>query len=439
MKKIERMKELINTLNNASNAYYNQSPIMSDYEWDKLYDELATLEYATEIVLADSPTHNVGYSVADELKEVAHNHPMLSLDKTKSVDELIEFIGNMDCFLSVKADGLTTSLHYINGKLIGAETRGDGVRGTECLQNVLTMKNVPKDLKEKLSEYCYISVAYIEKKQISRYDGTVKYLFKFNDEQCVESVVMSYHHGHTICISTQVGCKMGCKFCATGKQGFTRNLTAGEMIAQIESAQKDLNIRISNIVLMGMGEPLDNYDNVMKFLDLVSSDDGLNIGKRHITLSTCGIVPRIYDLADRKLQITLSVSLHAPTDKMRSATMPINDAYNIDELMKAIKYYIDKTNRRVSFEYAMIDGVNDSDEAANILGNLIKGMLCHVNLIPVNDVTGNDYRKSNKERLISFTNVLAKYGITATVRRTLGSDIDASCGQLKGKHKKGGK
>lgn len=300
------------------------------------------------------------------------------------------------------------------------------------------MNNIPKDLRSKLSEYYYISVVNIEKKQVSSYDNTVKYLFKFGDGECVESVVMSYHHGYTICISTQVGCKMGCKFCATGMQGFTRNLTPGEMLCQIETAQKDLGIRISNIVLMGMGEPLDNFDNVVRFIHLVSSEKGLNIGKRHITLSTSGVVPKIYKLADLEMQITLSVSLHAPNDLMRSATMPINDAYDIESLMEAVRYYIDKTHRRVSFEYAMIDGVNDSDSCANELGKLIKGMLVHVNLIPVNSVKGSDYRKSNKERLISFTNILNSYGISATVRRTLGSDIDASCGQLKGKYKEGG-
>jgi 23S rRNA (adenine2503-C2)-methyltransferase len=296
------------------------------------------------------------------------------------------------------------------------------------------MRNLPKDLITKLSQYCYISVANIEKKQVSMYDSTVKYLFSFRDEKCVESVVMSYHHGYTICISTQVGCKMGCTFCATGKQGFTRNLSAGEMLSQIESAQRDLGIRISNIVLMGMGEPLDNYDNVLRFINLVSSEKGLNIGKRHITLSTCGVVPKIYSLADERLQITLSVSLHAPNDELRSKTMPINNAYNIGDLIKAIRYYIDKTGRRVSFEYAMIDGVNDSDDCANQLGRLIRGMLCHVNLIPVNSVKGTSYRKSNKDRLNSFIEILSKYGVTATIRRTLGSDIDASCGQLKGKY-----
>lgn len=300
------------------------------------------------------------------------------------------------------------------------------------------MNNIPKDLRSKLSEYYYISVVNIEKKQVSSYDNTVKYLFKFGDGECVESVVMSYHHGYTICISTQVGCKMGCKFCATGMQGFTRNLTPGEILCQIETAQKDLGIRISNIVLMGMGEPLDNFDNVVRFIHLVSSEKGLNIGKRHITLSTSGVVPKIYKLADLEMQITLSVSLHAPNDLMRSATMPINDAYDIESLMEAVRYYIDKTHRRVSFEYAMIDGVNDSDSCAKELGKLIKGMLAHVNLIPVNSVKGSDYRKSNKERLISFTNILNSYGISATVRRTLGSDIDASCGQLKGKYKEGG-
>ena len=297
------------------------------------------------------------------------------------------------------------------------------------------MRNLPANLITKLPQYCYISVATIEKKLISRYDKTVKYLFSFNDGECVESVVMKYHHGYTICISTQVGCRMGCTFCATGQQGLTRVLTSGEMLAQIETAQRDLGVRISNVVLMGMGEPLDNFSNVVKFLQLVSMENGLNIGGRHITLSTCGVVPNIYKLADMGFQLTLSISLHAPDDEIRSRTMPINKAYNIEELMAAVRYYIKKTSRRVSFEYAMIDGVNDTDECANKLGRLIQGMLCHVNLIPVNSVKGTSYRKSNGDRLRKFTENLAKYGITATVRRTLGSDIDASCGQLKGKYR----
>lgn len=300
------------------------------------------------------------------------------------------------------------------------------------------MTNIPKNLIGFLEDNCYISCAKIERKLESKLDETVKYLFSFNDLECVESVVMKYHHGYSICISTQVGCKMGCTFCATGMSGFSRNLTASEMIAQIESAQNDLNIRISNVVLMGMGEPLDNFNNVQRFLNIVSSENSLNIGMRHITLSTCGVVPKIYELADMKLQLTLSVSLHAPTDDIRSQTMPINKAYNIDELLKACRYYIEKTNRRISFEYAMIDGVNDSDECAEILANKLRGMLCHVNLIPVNSVKGTGYVKSKIQRQQSFVDILSKKGVTATVRRTLGSDINASCGQLKRTIKEGG-
>lgn len=300
------------------------------------------------------------------------------------------------------------------------------------------MTNIPKQLIAFLEENCYISVAKVERKLVSKLDDTVKYLFSFNDLECVESVVMKYHHGYSICISTQVGCKMGCTFCATGKSGYSRDLTASEMLAQIESAQRDLGIRISNIVLMGMGEPLDNYDNVVRFLRLVSSENSLNIGMRHITLSTCGVVPKIYELADLVLQLTLSVSLHAPVDEIRSSTMPINKAYNISELLKACRYYIDKTNRRISFEYAMIDSVNDTDECAKILSQKLCGMLCHVNLIPVNAVKGTGYVKSKLERQQAFIDILSQKGVTATVRRTLGSDINASCGQLKRNYKEGG-
>lgn len=300
------------------------------------------------------------------------------------------------------------------------------------------MTNIPKKLQQFLSENCYICTASIERKLVSKLDGTVKYLFSFDDGECVESVVMKYHHGYSICVSTQVGCKMGCTFCATGKSGYSRNLTASEVLAQIESAQKDLNIRISNIVLMGMGEPLDNYDNVVRFLKLVSDENTLNIGMRHITLSTCGVVPKIYELADLGLQLTLSVSLHAPDDEIRSSTMPINNAYNIDTLLKACRYYIKKTNRRISFEYAMIDSVNDTDACATLLAKKLKGMLCHVNLIPVNSVKGTDYVKSKIERQQSFVDILSRNGVTATVRRTLGSDINASCGQLKRNFKEGG-
>ena len=295
------------------------------------------------------------------------------------------------------------------------------------------MTDLSKELRNKLSNIYYISVANIEKKLVSSYDETVKYLFKFNDGEFVESVVMKYRHGYTICISTQVGCKMGCTFCATGRSGFSRNLQASEMLSQIQAAQKDLEIRISNIVLMGMGEPLDNYDNVVRFLRIVSSEESLNIGMRHISLSTCGLVNRIYDLEKEQLPLTLSVSLHAPNNKVRSRTMPINKRFPIEELLKACRFYAESTGRRISFEYAMIDGVNDSDECARELAKRLKGMLCHVNLIPVNSVDGTGYMKSKIERQKAFINILASYGITATVRRTLGSDINASCGQLRGK------
>ena len=293
------------------------------------------------------------------------------------------------------------------------------------------MTNISKDLRNNLSNIYYISVANIEKKLVSVYDKTVKYLFSFNDGDMIESVVMNYHHGYTICISTQVGCKMGCSFCATGQSGFLRDLKPSEMLAQIHSAQKDLGIRISNIVLMGMGEPLDNYDNVIKFLKLVSSEDNINIGMRHISLSTCGLVDKIYKLEEENFQLTLSISLHAPNDEIRSRTMPVNKRYNISELLTACRHYAKTTGRRISFEYAMIEGVNDSDECAKELAKKLKGMLCHVNLIPVNSVKGTGYKKSSVERQQAFIKILGRYGITATVRRTLGSDINASCGQLK--------
>ena len=263
------------------------------------------------------------------------------------------------------------------------------------------------------------------------YDDTVKYLYRLNDGELIESVVMKYKYGYTICVSSQVGCKMGCKFCASGIAGFIRNLTPSEILSQIYKAQKDLGIRISHIVMMGVGEPLDNYDNIIKFLSLVSDENGINIGMRNISLSTCGVVTGIYKLMEEKLQLTLSISLHAPNDEIRSRTMPVNDRWNIDELLNACKDYIKVTNRRISFEYAMISGVNDSDECARELASKLKGMLCHVNLIPVNSVKERSYRKSSKDRMEAFIRILAKYGINATVRRTLGSDINASCGQLR--------
>lgn len=297
------------------------------------------------------------------------------------------------------------------------------------------MSDQSKAFRQELSKKYYIANAVIEKRLKSKIDDTIKYLFRLNDGEYVESVLMDYHHGHTICISTQVGCKMNCAFCATGKSGFSRNLTTSEMLAQIQSAQNDIGIRISNVVMMGMGEPLDNYSNVLRFLELVSSDDGMNIGMRHISLSTCGIVDKIYDLAEKKLQLTLSVSLHAPNDEIRSKTMPVNYKWGIEELMKACRYYTGMTGRRISFEYAMISGVNDSDGCARELVGRLSGILSHVNLIPVNDVSGAGFKKSSPDRLQKFSRILSNKGITVTVRRTLGSDINASCGQLRRRYK----
>lgn len=297
------------------------------------------------------------------------------------------------------------------------------------------MLNLSKDLRQKLKENYYISCSAIEKKLISCYDSTVKYLFSLNDGEYVEAVLMSYHHGYSACISTQAGCKMGCTFCATGQGGFRRNLTAGEMLSQLQAMEKDRGVRISNVVLMGMGEPLDNFDNVVRFLRLVSSADGMNIGMRHLALSSCGLADKIRQLAELKLQITLSISLHAPNDEIRNRTMPVNKRFPIDELLSACREYIEKTGRRITFEYAMIDGVNDSIDCARQLASRLRGMLCHINLIPVNEVDKTGYKKSGKKSLNAFCAYLNNHGITATIRRTLGSDINASCGQLRGKAK----
>jgi len=299
------------------------------------------------------------------------------------------------------------------------------------------MTNLPAKLRDFLKADACLAKAEIIRTRRSKLDPTVKYLYELSDGEYVEGVLMRYHHGLSICISTQVGCKMGCTFCATGKSGFSRSLTASEMVAQIRSAERDAGERISNVVLMGMGEPFDNYDNVIRFLKLVSSEDSLNIGMRHLTISTCGVVPRIYDFADLQLQCGLSVSLHAPDDEARSRTMPINRRYPVFELMEACRYYIKKTNRRITFEYAMISGENDSDDHARRLASLLHGMLCHVNLIPVNNVTGAGYQKSSIKRQNAFVDILSAAGVNATVRRTLGSDIEASCGQLKRNFTKG--
>lgn len=304
----------------------------------------------------------------------------------------------------------------------------------KCVTSFGEMTNISKDLIVKLNDNFTILSCSIEKKLVSRYDNTVKYLYSLPDGEYLECVVMDYKYGHTICVSTQVGCKMGCAFCASGIGGFKRQLTPSEILSQIYTAQKDLGIRISRIVLMGMGEPLDNFDNVMRFLELVSDEKGLNIGMRHISLSTSGIVPRIYDLLDRRLQLTLSVSLHAPNDAIRSKIMPVNKSWGVEELLDACRVYADETSRRISFEYAMMKGVNDTPECAKELCKRLKGILCHVNLIPANEVPEKGHSRSDDNSINEFKTILEKSGLAVTVRRTLGSDINASCGQLRREH-----
>ncbi len=306
---------------------------------------------------------------------------------------------------------------------------------SECVTAFDDMTNVSKALRQKLNDSFVIFGAAIEKKLVSEYDDTVKYLFRLHDGEFVESVLMKYKYGYSVCVSTQVGCRMGCKFCASTLDGVVRSLNASEILAQIYAAQRDNNIKISHVVLMGMGEPLDNFDNVMRFLELITDERGQNMSMRHISLSTCGIVPKIYELMEKDLQLTLSISLHAPTDEIRSSMMPVNKKWNVDTLLSACREYGDKTRRRISFEYAMVSGVNDSDECARILAKKLKGILCHINLIPVNEVKETGCVRSSKERIASFSSVLEKSGFTVTVRRELGSDINASCGQLRRKNK----
>ena len=296
------------------------------------------------------------------------------------------------------------------------------------------MTNLSKPLRQRLSETFDLTPPEVVRKQVSRADGTVKYLWRLSDGNCVETVLMQYHHGNTVCISSEVGCAMGCAFCASTLGGLVRRLTPGEMVDQVRFAGLDSGLPISNIVLMGIGEPLDNYDNVLKFLRLVNDPRGLNIGMRHISLSTCGLVPRIRQLAEENLQLTLSASLHAPTDAVRSQIMPVNKAYPVAALLDACRDYCRKTSRRISFEYAMIRGVNDTPEMAEKLAQLLEGLLAHVNLIPLNDVAESPLKPSTRAAVAAFQKKLEERGIPATVRRTLGGDIDASCGQLRRKY-----
>ena len=292
------------------------------------------------------------------------------------------------------------------------------------------MTDISVQLRQYMKEKFCINGLFVQKKLESSIDNTVKYLYRLPDGNFVETVLMEYSYGHSICVSTQVGCKMGCRFCASAIAGFVRSLEPSEILMQIYQTEKDAGIRVSGIVLMGIGEPLDNFENVTKFLRLISDSGGNDLSLRHVSLSTCGIVPRIYELADMKLQLTLSVSLHCPDDKGRSEIMPVNKKYNITQLMEACRYYIKTTGRRITFEYAVIDDVNSSEEDAAKLAALLRGINCHVNLIPVNKVKERSYR-TTRSAAAAFAKRLEKKGINATVRRTLGSDIEAACGQLR--------
>lgn len=299
------------------------------------------------------------------------------------------------------------------------------------MEDIDKMTNLSQKYKNKLKEVSYADNMEILKVLESKLDGTRKYLMALRDGNVIESVMMKYKHGNTVCVSTQVGCKMGCGFCASTIDGVIRNLTSGEIVGQVLSIQKDINERVSNIVLMGSGEPLDNYEEVIKFLSIINDPSGLNIGMRNITLSTCGIVPKIIELAEKNLQITLAISLHAPNDELRNKIMPINKVYNIKKLLDTCEKYIKKTNRRITFEYSLIRGVNDKLENAVELSQKLKGMLCHVNIIPLNEVDEMELKGSTRKKAFEFQKILKRNGIDATVRREMGSDIDAACGQLR--------
>lgn len=301
------------------------------------------------------------------------------------------------------------------------------------------MNNIPQGTREKLQSNFYIGIPELIEEYISKINDTRKYLYELNDGNFIECVVMKYKHGNSICISTQVGCKMGCKFCASTIGGMIRNLTPGEMLSQIMKSQELIGERISNVVLMGSGEPFDNFENVIKFLGIVNSENGLNIGQRHITISTCGIVPKIKEFADIDLQTTLAISLHASTDEIRIKSMPIANKYSIAEIIDACKYYINKTKRRITFEYALVANLNDSTQDAEKLSVLLEGMLCHVNLIPVNEIEENELKRSSNDSVARFKNILEKNNIQTTIRREMGLDINAACGQLRRSYIKGNK
>jgi 23S rRNA (adenine2503-C2)-methyltransferase len=293
------------------------------------------------------------------------------------------------------------------------------------------MSDLSKSLRQELAKIAYIGNLKIKEKLVSKIDGTRKYLFELEDGNIIESVLMEYNHGKTACLTSQIGCRMGCKFCASTGIGFIRDLSAGEILDQILSIQNDINDKIGNIVIMGIGEPFDNYDNVIKFLKLIHESDGLNIGYRRITISTCGLIPEIEKFTHENIPVNLSISLHAPNDEAREKTMPVNKKYPIDKLIEACKIYTEVSSRRITFEYALISGENDSQEYAKELAKRLKGMLCHVNLIPVNPIKSADFKRSDRKHIDSFKEILEGYGIETTVRRELGNDISAACGQLR--------
>lgn len=301
----------------------------------------------------------------------------------------------------------------------------------KCAEDYFAMTDLPGELRDVLAERFPFFGCAIARKQTSASDSTVKYLLRLNDNEHIESVLMKYKYGYTLCVSTQVGCAMRCGFCATGIDGLVRNLKPSEMLGQVYAVTRDAGIRISHVVLMGMGEPLANFRHVVRFLGILSDKDGLNIGMRNVSLSTCGIVPAIYMLMERNMPLTLSVSLHAPNDDIRSSIMPINRRYGVDSLLSSCREYAATTSRRISFEYAMLSGVNDSEACAKLLAKKLSGMLCHVNLIPANSVSGTKYSGSSAARIERFASILKANGLNVTVRRSLGNDIDASCGQLR--------
>lgn len=299
------------------------------------------------------------------------------------------------------------------------------------VQSFVEMTNLSKDLQKKLEEQAGLTVLEPVEVQVSKLDGTRKYLFRLEDGNVIESVLMKYKHGNSVCISSQVGCRMGCRFCASTLDGLVRGLTPGEMLEQIYRIGQDVGERISNVVVMGTGEPLDNYENLIKFIEILTDENGLHISQRNLTVSTCGIVPKMRELADRKLQITLALSLHASNQEKRKELMPVANKYEISEVLDACRYYFEQTGRRITFEYSLVGGVNDTEEDAKELSGLIRGMNCHVNLIPVNPVKERDYVQSNQQVILNFKNKLEKNGINVTIRREMGRDIDGACGQLR--------